>query len=88
LLVLVTDGRATSGPDALRRARLSADFLRASGVSCVVIDCETGRFRLGLARELSARLGAEYVEVAELGADSIVSAVRPYRAFGQTQGAA
>jgi magnesium chelatase subunit D len=68
LLVLVTDGRATSGPDALGRARRSADYLRELGVASVVIDCETGRFRMGLALELSARLGAQHVPVAEVGA--------------------
>ena len=81
LLVLVTDGRATSGPDALQRARLCADHLRETGVSSVVIDCETGRFKMGLALELSARLGAEYVPVGEVGAQTIVQAV------GQRQGA-
>jgi magnesium chelatase subunit D len=80
LLVVVTDGRATWGPDALLRARLSADYLRDSGVSSVVVDCETGRLRLGLAAELSARLGAQYVPVGEVGAATIVNAVAQGRA--------
>jgi magnesium chelatase subunit D len=75
LLVLVTDGRATSGANALPRARQAADYLRETGVSSVVVDCETGRFKLGLALELSARLGAEYVPVGEVGANAIVTAV-------------
>ena len=44
LLVVVTDGRATSGPDAVARSRQAADQLRRTGVASVVIDCETGRF--------------------------------------------
>jgi magnesium chelatase subunit D len=76
LLVLVTDGRATHGPDAVERSRLVADRLRANGVASVVIDCETGRFTLGLAGVLSARLGAERVPVADLAADHVLTAVR------------
>ena len=87
LLVLVTDGRATSGPDALHRARLSADYLRETGISSVVVDCETGRFKMGLAAELSARLGAEYVRVADVGAQTIVAAVgQGQAALRQAQG--
>jgi magnesium chelatase subunit D len=76
LLVLVTDGRATSGPDAVARSRQAADRVRQSGVASVVIDCETGRFTLGLAAELSHRLGGEHVPVGEVAADQVLSAVR------------
>ena len=69
LLVLVTDGRATFGPDAVPRSRLVADRLRATGVASVVIDCETGRFTLGLAAVLSQHLGAQYVKVDEVAAE-------------------
>jgi magnesium chelatase subunit D len=84
LLVLVTDGRATSGPDAVRRSRLAADRLRTARVASVVIDCETG-FGLGLARVLSQHLGAEHVPVGEVAADQVLSVVqrhapRPRRA--------
>jgi magnesium chelatase subunit D len=78
LLVLVTDGRATHGPDAVRRSRLVADRLRTSGVASVVIDCETGRFALGLAGVLSARLGAQHLRVADLAADQVLTAVRQH----------
>lgn len=76
LLVVVTDGRATSGPDALRRAQAVARHLGHEGVDSVVVDCETGRFRLGLAARLAADLGAEYVPVGEVAASAIVDAVR------------
>ena len=75
LLVLVTDGRATSGPDAVARSRRAADLLRFSGVASVVIDCETG-FGLGLARTLSGHLAAEHVPVGEVAAEQVLSVVQ------------
>ncbi|MBM6404215.1 VWA domain-containing protein [Phycicoccus sp. CSK15P-2] len=75
LLVLVTDGRATSGPDALDRARRVADAWPATGVQSVVVDCETGRFRLGLAADLAARMGATHVPLGEVAADALVATV-------------
>ena len=80
LLVLVTDGRATYGPDAVGRSRLIADRLRQIGVASLLIDCESGRMALGLARTLSIHLGAQYVTVGEVAADQLVAAVRQGRA--------
>ncbi|HEX6757253.1 MAG TPA: magnesium chelatase subunit D family protein [Propionibacteriaceae bacterium] len=80
LLVLVTDGRATHGPDAVDRSRLVADQLRRTGVASLVIDCESGRMSLGLAHRLSLHLGAQHVTVDEVGADQLVHAVRQGRA--------
>jgi magnesium chelatase subunit D len=80
LLVLVTDGRATHGADAVARSRLVADQLRRTGVASLVIDCESGRMSLGLANRLSVHLGAQYVTVDEVGADQLVHAVRQGRA--------
>ena len=80
LLVLVTDGRATHGPNAVVRSRLAADQLRRAGVASLVIDCESGRMSLGLAQTLSNHLGAQYVTVGEVGADQLVHAVRQGRA--------
>ncbi|WP_199233392.1 VWA domain-containing protein [Rhodococcus sp. SMB37] len=76
LLVVVTDGRATSGTDALARSLEAADVLAAQGVAAVVVDSETGRFRMGLAAQLADRLGAEYVQVGEVHADALTSIVR------------
>jgi magnesium chelatase subunit D len=76
LLVLVTDGRATSGADAVIKSWLAADGLRRTGVSCVVVDCETGRFSLGLAARLSDHLGAEYVPLGDLAADQLVRTIQ------------
>ena len=80
LLVLVTDGRATYGPNAVARSRLMADRLRRAGVASLLIDCESGRMSLGLAQTLSIHLGAQYVTVGEVGADQLVHAVRQGRA--------
>ena len=78
--MLVTDGRATHGPDAVGRSRLVADQLRRTGVASLVIDCESGRMSLGLAHTLSLHLGAQHVTVDEVGADQLVHAVRQGRA--------
>jgi magnesium chelatase subunit D len=80
LLVVVTDGRATHGPDAVGRSRLVADQLRRTGVASLLIDCETGRMSLGLAQTLSLHLGSQYVTVDEVAADQLVQAVRHSRA--------
>ncbi|WP_020666834.1 putative cobaltochelatase [Amycolatopsis nigrescens] len=76
LLVLVTDGRATSGQDAVARSQTAAGLLAAAGVTSVVMDCETGRMRLGLAAELADRLGGEHVALGEVAADALAGAVR------------
>uniref|UniRef100_UPI003B3A6F94 vWA domain-containing protein n=1 Tax=Nakamurella sp. TaxID=1869182 RepID=UPI003B3A6F94 len=75
LLVVVTDGRATAGPDAVARSRRAADELAAERVAAVVLDCETGRFRLGLAGRLADHLRAEHVPVAEVAASVLTTAV-------------
>ncbi|WP_221176501.1 VWA domain-containing protein [Nocardioides marmorisolisilvae] len=76
LLVLVTDGRATAGPDAVERSRALARQIAGTGLAALVIDCESGRFRLGLARDLAADLGAEYLPLGEVSATSLVGAVQ------------
>ncbi|KFU79714.1 putative cobaltochelatase [Amycolatopsis lurida] len=75
LLVVVTDGRATSGADAVQRAKQAAGLL-AGNVTSIVMDCESGKMRLGLAAELAEHLGAEHVPVAEVAADTLAGAVR------------
>jgi magnesium chelatase subunit D len=80
LLVVVTDGRATSGPDPLARAMEAARLVRADGVSSVVIDCEAGRLRLGLAERLARELDAEHVPMHDLAAGMLVDAVRSHTA--------
>ncbi|MDH2424882.1 magnesium chelatase subunit D family protein [Sphaerisporangium sp. TRM90804] len=74
LLVVVTDGRATAGGDVDRAAAL----LR--GVASVVVDCESGPVRLGLAVRLAARLGARLVPLDTLS--DLGSVVRDHRRAG------
>ncbi|MGW8590247.1 VWA domain-containing protein [Dietzia sp. NPDC055877] len=76
LVVVVTDGRATHGPDALARSRAAAAGLASLGTTSVVVDCETGRFRMGLAAELAAQLGAEHVPLGEVTAEGLTDTVR------------
>ena len=78
LLVIVTDGRATSG-GASDLARATAGL---AGVAAVVVDCETGPVRLGLAGALAARLGAALVTLEDLpsaGAGTLAGVVRAVR---------
>jgi magnesium chelatase subunit D len=79
LVVLVTDGRATAGPDALARATQVAAQWHRTQAQAVVVDCESGRFRLGLAAELAALMGAEHVPLDEVAAGDLVQAVTDTR---------
>ncbi|MEU8104051.1 magnesium chelatase subunit D family protein [Nonomuraea muscovyensis] len=71
LLVLVTDGRATAGGDVERAAGM------LDGTASVVVDCESGPVRLGLAVRLAARLRARLLPLDALS--DLGSAVRDYR---------
>jgi magnesium chelatase subunit D len=81
LLVVVTDGRATegTGADPLVDARAAARLVGATGVASVVVDCEAGMIRLGLAGALAADLGAVAVRLDELSADGLSGLVRDVR---------
>lgn len=79
LLVVVTDGRATGGPEPLARAARAAGLLAAGGTASVVVDCEAGPVRLGLAAELGRSLQAPVVTLDELRADSVSALVRTVR---------
>lgn len=76
LLVVVTDGRATAGPDAVARSRRAAAVVAAAGIQSVVVDCESGPMRMGLAGVLAEHLGAEHLPVAEVSAEALTGAVR------------
>lgn len=79
LLVVVTDGRATGGPEPLARAARAARLLAGEGTASVVVDCETGPVRLGLAGELGRELRGPVVTLEELRADSVSALVRTVR---------
>ncbi|MFJ4563385.1 putative cobaltochelatase [Streptomyces caelestis] len=76
LVVLVTDGRATGGPEPVALAGRAARLFAAEGVASVVVDCESGPVRLGLAGQLAGELGGTAVTLDELRADSIAGLVR------------
>ncbi|GAB7063739.1 putative cobaltochelatase [Streptomyces mexicanus] len=76
LVVVVTDGRATGGPEPVALAGRAARLLAADGVASVVVDCEAGPVRLGLAGQLAGELGGTAVTLDELRADSLAGLVR------------
>jgi magnesium chelatase subunit D len=83
LLVIVTDGRATAGPDAVERSRQAAAYLATEGIGCVVVDCESGGMRMGLAAKLAQYLDADHVPLVHVNAQALADIVR-----GATPGAA
>jgi magnesium chelatase subunit D len=76
LVVVLTDGRATGGPDPLGRTRTAARLLVAEGAAAVVVDCETSFVRLGLAEQLAQQLEAPAVRLAQLQAGELTSLVQ------------
>ncbi|MER5829469.1 putative cobaltochelatase [Streptomyces sp. NPDC002130] len=76
LVVLVTDGRATGGPEPVALAGRAARLFAGDGVASVVVDCESGPVRLGLAGQLAGELGGTAVTLDELRADSIAGLVK------------
>ncbi|MDO3397667.1 VWA domain-containing protein [Nocardioides sp. SOB44] len=76
LLVLVTDGRATGGKDAVARSQQAAEYVAGLGVTTVVIDGESGPLRLGLALRLAELLRAEHLPMAEVSAEALAGTVR------------
>jgi magnesium chelatase subunit D len=79
LLVVVTDGRHTAGGE----PEAAALRLRRDGVAAVVVDCESGPVRLGLAGALARALGGEHLTLDDLGdlsVGTLAGSVRAYRA--------
>ena len=76
LLVVVTDGRHTAGEDPARIAAL----LAGDGIASVVVDCEDGPIRLGLAAELATALRGVCLRLDELAAGALADSVRALKA--------
>jgi len=72
LVVVVTDGRHTHGP----APELAAAHLMRMGAACVVVDCESGPVRLGLAQALGAQLGGISLRLEQLSADALAAVVK------------
>ncbi len=75
LVVLLTDGRATAGPDPLA----AAAGLRSMGVASVVVDTEAGYARLGMAARVAEAMGARCLRLEELRAEKLVELVERRR---------
>jgi magnesium chelatase subunit D len=76
LVVVLTDGRANAGPDAVAASRRAGRALTAAGVASVVIDTEDGFVRMGLAAALAAAMAVPCVELEELGSGPLAGVVR------------
>ena len=74
LVVIVTDGRHTSGP----APELATAHLARTGAACVVVDCESGPVRLGLAAELGQQLGGVALRLEQLTAESLTSVAQTF----------
>ncbi|MGW5279857.1 putative cobaltochelatase [Streptomyces collinus] len=88
LVVVVTDGRATGGREPVAQAGRAARLFAADGVASVVVDCESGPVRLGLAGQLAGELGGTAVTLDGLRADSIAGLVRDVQGTQRTPGRA
>jgi magnesium chelatase subunit D len=75
LLILLTDGRATAGPD----PQVAAARLRSLGATSFVVDTEEGYVRLGMAGELAGAMGGRCLRLEELRADSLVELIERRR---------
>ncbi|MFE0206210.1 putative cobaltochelatase [Streptomyces sp. NPDC058985] len=87
LVVVVTDGRATGGVEPVALAGRAARLFAAEGTASVVVDCESGPIRLGLAGQLAGELGGTAVTLDELRADSIAGLVKDVRDTGTRRAA-
>lgn len=82
LLVLITDGRANAYSGALAAAQKMAARLgdspafRTGRADAIVIDAETGKMRLRLAREIAALITADYLELEEISTDNLTNQIR------------
>ncbi|NEB81306.1 magnesium chelatase, partial [Streptomyces sp. SID14478] len=78
-------GRATGGPEPVKLAGRAAGLHAAEGTASVVVDCESGMVRLGLAGQLAGQLGGSAVTLDELRADAIAGLVKDAQGTNQTR---
>lgn len=82
MVVLISDGRSNVPrytTDALADAMSAAEKLSHEAIQLLVLDCEESRFRLGLAKQLSEALKAEYVKLDEITANEIMAHINQRR---------
>jgi len=75
LIAVLTDGRANGAPGELERAIDVAAGLRDTRIEAMVLDCETGSSRLGLAGRLADAMGARCVHVSDLDPESLTRTI-------------
>lgn len=73
LLIVITDGRATHGTDAVARSRQAAQWIAEHRTSAVVVDCEQGPMRMGLAGALAQAMQATHLPIADVSASALTS---------------
>ncbi|MFL9925968.1 putative cobaltochelatase [Herbaspirillum lusitanum] len=84
LLVLLSDGKANvacgelggSDADPWRQTQALAQRIGAQGVPALVLDTEAGYLRLGRAAQLAEAMGAQYLTLEQLSAESLALTVR------------
>ena len=76
LLIVITDGRATHGPDAVNRSRQAAGWIAEQGTTAVVVDCEQGPMRMGLAMHLAQHMQATHLPLADVSAQALTGVAR------------
>jgi magnesium chelatase subunit D len=73
LLIVITDGRATHGTDAVARSRQAAQWIAEHRTTAVVVDCEQGPMRMGLAGALAHAMQATHLPIADVSATALTS---------------
>lgn len=83
-MVLISDGRANvsmNGEPPLQETKTIASMFRKEHIQSAVIDTESSIIKFGFAHEISSALGARYLALEDLRADSIIEAVRTSAPF-------
>ncbi len=73
LLIVITDGRATHGADAVARSRQAAQWIAEHRTTAVVVDCEQGPMRMGLAGSLAQVMQATHLPIADVSASALTT---------------
>ncbi|MDT0188075.1 VWA domain-containing protein [Microbacterium sp. ARD31] len=76
LLIVITDGRATHGADAVRRSRQAAHWIAEQQTTAIVVDCEQGPMRMGLAGQLAVAMQATHLPLSEVSAQVLTNVAR------------
>lgn len=79
LMVLVSDGRANvplNGGDPVEEAKRVAHAISSAGIKSIAIDTERDFINFGLVKQICAVMGGQYLQLEELSAAPLASAVR------------